>query len=78
MRSPSLAGRWTIAGAAAVWIGALLGLRVGIGVVFIAFAVAVLVVLRSMPAAVLVALITAGALSHIFFTGVWLARKSPP
>jgi len=66
VRSPSLAGRWAIAGAAAVWIGALLGLRVGIGVVFIAFAVAVLVVLRSMATAVLVALVTVGAMSGAF------------
>ena len=66
MRSPSLAGRWAIAGAAAVWIGALLGLRVGISLAPIACIVAVLVALRSMATGVLVMLIAAGAMSGAF------------
>ena len=66
MRSPSLAGRWAIAGAVAVWIGALVGLRLSLNVALVACVVASLVAFRSMPAAVLVALIAAGAMSGAF------------
>ncbi len=66
MRLPSLAGQWAIAGAAAVWIGALLGLGLGLNLALVACVVASLVALRSMPGAVLVALIAAGAMSGAF------------
>lgn len=66
MRSPSTAGRWVLAGAAAVWIGALLGLRFSLSVAVGAAVVAAVLSLRSLTAGVLMALLTAGTMSGAF------------
>ncbi len=66
MRLPSRAGRWALAGAAAVWIGVGCGVLVGFGA-FVAFSIVAMgVALRSVPAAVLIALLGAGSLSGAF------------
>lgn len=66
MRSPSRAGWWALAAAAAIWAGAWLGLQFGLVVAVVAAILAVAVALRWPASSVLIVLLVAGGLSGSF------------
>lgn len=69
MSLPSRAGRWVLAGAAAVWLGVWFGLLFGVAATAAIAIAAAAIALRSPPVAVFVVLLGAGSLSGVFTQG---------